>query len=121
MKIYYIKDNKCVDLTPSLKDVIADERLIKLGITGIAIYELANGNIVYAAEYTGISTAVQPLINVLVDLAEPVSYGFMVKGFFQWMSGAENEGKKAIKSSLVGFMGIQFIPQIFKLIRTIKI
>lgn len=119
MKVYYINHNKCIDLTPDLKDVISDERLIKLGITAICIYQVSNGNFTYA--YDGISSAVQPLINVLIDAAEPVSYGFMVKGFLQWMSGAENDGKKAIKSSLAGFLGIQFIPQIFKIIRTIKI
>lgn len=119
MKVYYINHNKCVDLTPSLKDIISDERLIKLGITSIIVYKMANGNLTYG--YTGISDAVQPLINVLVDAAEPISYGFMVKGFLQWMAGAENDGKKSIKSSIIGFLGIQFIPQIFKIIRTIKL
>lgn len=119
MKVYYIKDNKCVDLTPDLSHIISDEKFIKLGITAIAIYQLANGNVVYA--YDGISTAVKPLVDILVDAAEPVSYGFMCKGFFEWMSGKEHEGKKSIKSSIVGFLGIQFIPQIFKIIRTIKL
>ena len=103
MKIYYINKEKCVDLTPSLDKLVKDDRLIKLGITAIAIYEIANCNVVYA--YTGISEGVQPLINILIDAAEPDSYGFMVKGFFQWMSGAEHDGKKAIKSSIVGFLG----------------
>lgn len=119
MKIYYIKNGKCVDLTPSMNKIISDEKFIKLGITAIAIYQLANGNICYA--YNGISEAVQPLVDILVDAAEPVSYGFMAKGCFQWMSGQEHEGKKSIKSSIVGFLGIQFIPQIFKIIRTIKL
>lgn len=119
MKVYYINRNKCVDLTPNLKNIISDERLIKLGITSIIVYKMVNGNLTYG--YTGISDAVQPLVNVLVDAAEPISYGFMTKGFIQWMAGAENEGKKSIKSSIVGFLGIQFILQIFKIIRTIKL
>lgn len=119
MKIYYIKDEKCVDLTPDLGRVISDEKFIKLGITAITIYQLANGNVTFA--YNGISEAVKPLVDILVDAAEPISYGFIVKGCIQMMSGAEHEGKKSIKSSIVGFLGIQFIPQIFKIIRTIKL
>lgn len=119
MKVYYIKDDKCVDLTLDVSKVISDEKFIKYGITAITIYQLASGNVCFA--YSGISDAVKPIIDILVDAAEPISYGFMVKGFIQWMSGAEHEGKKSIKSSIVGFLGIQFIPQIFKIIRTIKI
>lgn len=39
MKVYYINRNKCVDLTPNLKNIISDERLIKLGITSIIVYK----------------------------------------------------------------------------------
>lgn len=121
MKIYYIDFNKgvCIDVTQKMKDFVTDERLIKAGLTSIAIFEIMNGNVTHA--YTGISEAVKPLVEVLVDAAEPVSYGFMVKGFITWMSGAEHEGKKAIKSSIIGYLGIQFIPQIFKIIRSIKL
>lgn len=121
MKIYYIDFNKgiCIDVTKKMKEIVTDEKLIKLGITSIAIFEIMNGNVTHA--YTGISDAVKPLVDVLVDAAEPISYGFMVKGFIQWMSGAEHEGKKSIKSSVAGYLGIQFIPQIFKIIRNIKL
>lgn len=119
MKIYYINSDKCLDLTPNLKNVITDEKLIKWGITLIVIYKATSGNVLYA--YDGISTAVKPIVDVVVDAAEPISYGFMAKGFIQWMSGSEHEAKKTIKSSIVGFLGIQFMPQIYKIIRTIKL
>ena len=121
MKIYYIKDDKCVNLTPRIPEL--DEKttnnLIKLGITSIIIYETCIGNQIYAA--TNISKAVQPLVDILIDLAEPVSYAFMVKGFFSWMAGQEHEGKKTLKASIGGYLGIQFIPQIFKIIKEIKL
>lgn len=122
MKVYYVDGNKgvCIDVTQKVKDVITDDKIIKLGLAGIVIFKMMNGNVTYAA-YTGITDAVEPLIDILKDAAEPASYGFMAKGFFQWMSGAEHEGKKTIKSSMVGYLGIQFIPQIFKIIRTIKL
>lgn len=92
---------------------IDDKNLIKVGI-GLMVLGPHN---VYAGP---ISSALQPLINVLQDLAEPVSYGFMVKGFLQIMSGDEHAGQKTIKSAIGGYLGIQFIPRIFAIIRSVK-
>lgn len=68
-----------------------------------------------------ISEGVQPLIDVLKDLAEPVSYGFMVKGFLSIMAGNEHEGKKTIKYSLGGFLGIQLIPKLFDIVKKLPL
>ena len=68
-----------------------------------------------------IANGVQPLLDVLKDLAEPFSYAFMVKGFLSMMAGNEHEGKKTIKYAIGGYVGIQFIPQIFSLIKSLKI
>jgi len=73
--------------------------------------------VVYAGP---ISNAVQPIVNVLKDLAEPVAYGFMIKGFLQLMSGNESGGTKTIKWAIGGFIGIQWIPNILKIIKDIK-
>ena len=37
------------------------------------------------------------------------------------MAGNEHEGKKTIKYAIGGYIGIQFIPQIFSLIKSLKI
>lgn len=74
----------------------------------------ATGQVVYAGP---IAQGVQPIIDVLKDLAEPVAYAFMVKGFLKLMSGAENEGLKTIKYAVGGYVGIQWIPEVFKIIR----
>ena len=68
-----------------------------------------------------IASGMQPLLDVLKDLAEPFSYAFMVKGFLSMMAGNEHEGKKTIKYAIGGYVGIQFIPQIFKLIKDLKL
>ena len=68
-----------------------------------------------------IANSMQPLLDVLKDLAEPFSYAFMVKGFLSMMAGNEHEGKKTIKYAIGGYVGIQFIPQIFKLIKDLKL
>lgn len=67
-----------------------------------------------------ISQSVQPLIDVLKDLAEPVAYGFMVKGFLSIMAGNEHEGKKTIKYAIGGFLGIQLIPKLFEIVKGIQ-
>jgi hypothetical protein len=61
------------------------------------------------------------LINVIKDLAEPVAYGFMIKGFMKIMTGDDHEGWKTIKYSIGGYIGIQWIPSIFNLLKSIKI
>lgn len=68
-----------------------------------------------------IANSMQPLLDVLKDLAEPFSYAFMVKGFLSMMAGNEHEGKKTIKYAIGGYVGIQFIPQIFDLIKSLKL
>lgn len=90
-----------------------DKTLIDLGLA----FMLLQSNKAYA---NSISSALQPLINVLQDLAEPVSYGFMVKGFLQVMAGDDHAGQKTIKSAIGGYLGIQFIPRIFAVIRGIR-
>ena len=117
MKIYYIKNNKCIDITPK----VDEKTLIKaLLIAGFTMHTL-NNPILLFAEGIKPSEAVQPLIDILIDVAEPVSYGFMCKGFLLWMAGKENDGKKTIKASAIGYLGVQFIPQIFKIIKAIKL
>lgn len=94
--------------------VITDRQIIN---TGIALM-LATSNTVSANSMMG---PLQPLITILQDLAEPVSYGFMIKGFLQIMAGDDHAGQKTIKSAIGGFLGIQFIPKVFQIIKGVKI
>lgn len=92
----------------------ADKILMQATVTAIML----NGTQTVA--YAGtISQGLQPLIDVLKDLAEPVSYGFMIKGFLSIMAGNEHEGKKTIKYAAGGYIGIQWIPKIFEIIKGI--
>lgn len=120
MKIYYIKNNKCVDLTPSLTKE-QELKLIKLGVTTLLVYKVISNPVSVFASSSAISDGIKPIVDLVVDMAEPVSYIFMTKGFLQLGSGRESEGKKAIKLAGSGFLGIQFMPQIFKIIKGIKI
>jgi hypothetical protein len=68
---------------------------------------------------TGIKQAMKPLIQALQDLAEPVSYAFMIYGGIKYMSGHSSEGQKTIKEAIGGYVLIQWIPWIFGIIRGI--
>lgn len=97
-------------------DIDVNKTLVKAGVIGLVFMEGINGGTIYAKT---ISEGLQPLVDVLKDLAEPISYGFMVKGFLKIMAGEEHEGIKTIKEAIGGFIGIQWIPQIFKIIKGI--
>lgn len=87
----------------------------------LSILIMMNPLVAHAQDKKSVSQALQPLIDVLRDLAEPVSYGFMIKGFMQIMAGNEHSGKKTIKYAAGGYLGIQFIPQIFQVLKGIKL
>lgn len=73
-----------------------------------------------ASARTNIAESVMPLVEVLQDLAEPISYGFCIKGFLQIMAGDEHNGMKAIKSSVGGFIGIRWLPSLFGIVKKIN-
>lgn len=101
---------KVKDYTTSFKEI--EKKIIKMSVY-LVLFN-ATGQVVYAGTIT---QGVQPIIDVLKDLAEPVAYAFMVKGFLKLMSGAETEGLKTIKYAVGGYIGIQWIPEVFKIIR----
>jgi hypothetical protein len=117
MKIYgfYVSKNK--NKNP-VKEISIDVN--KAIMTASVTVMLLNG-MSYTAYAGSITQSVQPLIDVLKDLAEPIAYGFMIKGFMKIMAGDEHEGMKTIKYSVGGFIGIQWIPAIFRLIKGITI
>lgn len=116
MKIYgfYVAKSSQKDRVKEI-NIDVDKILMVATVTVV----MFNG-ITYTAFAGSISSSVQPIINVLKDLAEPVAYGFMIKGFMKIMAGDEHEGMKTIKYAIGGYIGIQWIPSIFGLIKSIK-
>jgi hypothetical protein len=97
-------------------NVDVNKVVIKSGTIAIMVIGGLDGGVAHAGTVT---QSLQPLVDILKDLAEPVSYGFMVKGFMKIMAGEEHEGMKTIKGAIGGFIGIQWIPYIFKIIKGI--
>ena len=60
------------------------------------------------------------IISALQKIAEPVAYGFCVKGILEKMSGQENVGSKHMKEALKGYVVIQVLPMIFDMINIFR-
>lgn len=95
---------------------IDSKRVLKVGILAMA---LSSGNPAFAA--FDVKRGVQPLVDVIVDLAEPVSYAGMVKGALQMSIGNEHEGKKAVGNAFKGYLVVKIAPMIFDVIDGIGI
>lgn len=113
---FYCKKAKKVSENNRVKEIefTVDKKIGTAALTLILIS--GSTQIAYAGP---ISNGLEPIIQILKDLAEPISYGFMVKGFLQLMSGDEHEGLKTVKYAIGGYIGIQWIPMIFKAIKNI--
>ena len=86
-------------------------------VTAVAMTTMAlsSGNPVSAAQIN-VKEAVQPLVDVVIDLAEPITYAAMVKGGLQMAMGNEHEGKKAIGNAFKGYLVAKLVPIIFDII-----
>lgn len=111
----YKEDKKVKDINITKQDI--EKAIIQSSLVGITVY---NGLDSGAAHAGSVTQSLQPLVDILKDLAEPVSYGFMIKGFMKIMAGEEHEGMKTIKGAIGGYIGIQWIPYIFNIIKNIK-
>lgn len=90
---------------------IDSKKIVK---TGIFAMTLVNETTALAA--SNIKPSVQPVIDVIVDLAEPISYAAMIKGALQLAIGNEHEGKKVIGNAFKGYLVVKVAPKVFDLI-----
>lgn len=95
---------------------VDSKKVLKVGILAIA---LSSGNPAFAA--VNVKEGVKPLIDAVVDLAEPVSYAGMVKGALQMSIGNEHEGKKAVGNAFKGYLVVKIAPMIFDVIDGISL
>ena len=139
MKIsaFYVNQKQQTITEKDVKKAFAP--FVKLGIATIIVttstnaipMELIDGPIVASAN-SGIDMVIQAnpvgeavdkiisvtdqLIDGLQRIAEPVAYGFCIKGILEKMSGQQNVGDKHIKDSIKGYVMIQILPFVFDLI-----
>ena len=138
MKIsaFYVNQKQQTITEKDVKKVIA--HLTKIGVSTLIISQVtpvlfdlvgtpivasANSGIDMVIQANPVGEAVDKIISVtdqLIDglqrIAEPVAYGFCIKGILEKMSGQQNVGDKHIKDSIKGYVMIQILPFVFDLI-----
>ena len=111
---------------------IANKVVDKVMIASVVTVVTSNSNLVFATEVANvvaeatkdtnsIMTGLAPLIKLIGDIAEPVTYGYMVKGFLKFTQGKEEEAKKTLINAGTGFLGCKFTPQVIDFLSDIKL
>ena len=138
MKIsaFYVNQKQQTITEKDVKKVIA--HLTKIGVSTLIISQVtpvlfdlvgtpivasANSGIDMVIQANPVGEAVDKIISVtdqLIDglqrIAEPVAYGFCIKGILEKMSGQQNVGDKHIQDTIQGYVMIQILPFVFDLI-----
>lgn len=103
--------------------VTTSTNAIPMELIDVPIVASANSGIDMVIQANPVGEAVDKIISVtdqLIDglqrIAEPVAYGFCIKGILEKMSGQQNVGDKHIKDSIKGYVMIQILPFVFDLI-----
>lgn len=95
------------------------EKVVDCGIR-VAVFSgisVIVGGPIYAAGTNPIMEGLQPLINLIANLSEPVTYGYMTKGFLKYTQGKEEEAKNILKYAVIGFIGVKAVPQAMEWLR----
>ncbi len=61
----------------------------------------------------------KPLIELLKDVAEPLAYGCYIWAFIRYILGQRAEAMQMFKSITWGYIGIQVLPWIFDIVKSI--
>lgn len=114
-KIHYVSKDKFDSILAGAEKIVDGGIKVAVfsGVTG-----LAGGN-VFAA--TGIAQGLQPIVDLVADLAQPVCYGYMLKGFLKIGTGHDETGKKILKDAGLGFLGCRFVPQIMDFLSSVDL
>ena len=109
MKVCYfvIKNNELVEIDPKkVGQAVTTCALIATPALPIHAADVANGGL-------QIKEAAQPIVDAIIELANPVSYACMIKGAMQVATGDEIKGKASMKNALMGYLVVKFTPQLF--------
>lgn len=127
---YVAKNGKLVDEKDVMEAIVGVAKTVLMSTCTHAALPLVKadlplGLVAHASagveNATAIADAFDPLISTLQDLAEPFSFGFALKGVFMKMQGKENEGNKVMKNAMYGYLTVQFLPEIYDLLKMIKL
>lgn len=114
-QIHYVSKEKFDSILAGAEKVVNGSIKVAVfsGITG-----LTGGN-VFAA--TSISQGLQPIVDLVADLAQPICYTYFLKGFLRIGQGRDEEGKKILKDAGMGFLGCRFVPDIMRFLNEVDL
>lgn len=109
---FVVKDNNLleVDGNKAFKTAVTCVAATS-AVTGLPVLAADPGSLAEAG--TTVKQAAQPIIQAIVDLADPVAYACMIKGAMQLATGNEAKGKAAMKNAVTGYLVVKFTPQLF--------
>lgn len=107
-------------------DVITDEKVIEvlesqLKKLALASTVLTLTTVTTQAETNELMSAMEPAIKLIQNCSEPITYAYMALGFLHLTQGQEEKGKRTIKFAAMGYLGVKFVPQIMRMLDTIKL
>ncbi len=80
-------------------------------------------DIAYADTLTDVSdklkVIVNPIIELIAGLGYPITYGMLLTGFIMVIMGKKSKGLEIIKWACIGYIGLQFVPFILKILEMI--
>ena len=88
-------------------------------IVTLGAYMLLGADPALAYKKGEIMAKAQPIIDLMKDAAEPIGYGCYIWGFIKYMLGQRGEGIQLIKGTTWAFIGIQVIPWLMSIIKSI--
>jgi hypothetical protein len=94
-----------------------------LGIVGTAVLLSIEPNQAFAAGYVPgtIRAKAEPIINLMKEAAEPISYGCFIWGFIKYMLGHKADAKETWKGSAYGLVGIKLLPWFFDILNSVGV
>lgn len=83
---------------------------VAIGVLNVPLYA-------FAASEGSLSEKVRPLISLIQELALPVGITVASWGLFEIIIGNLHRGKEKLKYSILGFIGIILIPEVFYILK----
>lgn len=111
-KIHYISMEQYNEIVKMLNKAV--DTAVAAGVVGVTM-GVAGGNIL-ADTGNPVMEGLQPVIDFIQNLSEPICYGFMVKGFLKYTQGDEEKAKKTIGNAIAGYLGVKFVPKLMALV-----
>ncbi len=92
-----------------------------LGIAGFTVLGMVEPHNAYAAGYVPgtIKAKAQPIIDLMKEAAEPISYACFIWGFVKYMLGHKADAKETWKGATYGLVGIKLLPWFFDILNSV--